>query len=101
MKQIEKQDLTAENLIEIIRDTLLEEGYETKRFSDGNKFYTTDYDCVMVRISDDLYYELSIKKTNILPVKLCGKSAIPKYKYEMMDKQYEQIELGLQVEDLL
>ena len=79
----------------------MEEGYETKRFSDGNKFYTTDYDCIMIQISDDLYYQLSIDKTKTHSVAMFGKSAIPKYKYEMMDKQYEPIELGLKVEDLL
>ena len=57
--RIEKHENT-ELLIDLIQGALEEEGYETKRYSDGDRHHTTAYDAIMVKSFDGNYYTLDI-----------------------------------------
>lgn len=54
--------VNTELLIELLQGSLEEEGYETKRYSDSKKYYTSAYDCIMVKGNDGNFYEITISK---------------------------------------
>lgn len=55
-----KKHISTELLIDLIQGALEEEGCRTKRFSDGDTYFTTSYDCIMVEDADGNHYKLTI-----------------------------------------
>ena len=52
-----------ELLIELIQSALKEEGCQTKRYSDGDKYFVSGaYDAIMVKGADGNYYELVVNE---------------------------------------
>lgn len=54
--------VNTELLIDFLQGCLEEEGYETKRYSDGKKYYTSAYDCIVVKGNDGNFYEITISE---------------------------------------
>lgn len=57
-----KKHTCTELLIDLIQGALEEEGCHTKRFSDGDTYFTTSYDCIMIEDvynTEDLFEEMT------------------------------------------
>jgi len=59
-KARKERHLNTELLIELIQGALEEEGYETKRYSDGTHYATTNYDYIMIKGANEDYWGLDV-----------------------------------------
>lgn len=58
-----KKHIHTELFIELIRGALEEEGCQTKRYSDDDRYTVTNaYDCIMVKGADGNFYELTVNE---------------------------------------
>ncbi len=62
MHSREKKQKHLEKIVLILQRALQMEGHDTKRFSDGKRFSTTAYDCIVVKGNDGKYYEISVSE---------------------------------------
>lgn len=80
-----KKHICTELLIDLIQGTLEEEGHLTKRYSDGNTYITTAYDCIMVKGTDGNYYTLIVDECIPRKDPRSGKMCNPDETFERMD----------------
>ncbi len=86
MKKMDKMHVNTELLIDLVQGALEEEGYETKRYSDGNTMETTEYDRIIAKGIDGNYYELGVCELKERRCPYTGKIYKPEEAFEKADK---------------
>ena len=82
-----KKHINTELFIELIQGALEEEGFQTKRYSDGDKYTVTSaYDAIMVKGADGNYYELTVSECYPQTNDYKGKTYNPAQMFEDIDK---------------
>lgn len=90
-----KKHIHTESFIELIQGALEEEGCQTKRYSDGDRYTVTNaYDCIMVKGADGNFYELIVNECSPRLEFCTDEEYNPAKAFENIDKYVNRRKLG-------
>ncbi len=78
--------INTELIIDLIQGALEEEGHETRRYANSNEYFTTGYDCIVIKGKDGNYYELQISELKDTINPYTGKVTEAREKFERLGR---------------